>query len=153
LKSDMSIDGIEWNGSSEDLKKFLVEKKIDPKVDSRYQHFYVNQRHTAASSYTWRITNLMQMADKAELPENINEFLFCDVLIVNQNSISSSVEVISTTDSVYCNCKVLVFLDDDYLSRAWCLAECSQYTRQESSCVISVYGKADFKPDSDFLLG
>jgi hypothetical protein len=48
---------------------------------------------------------------------------------------------------------VLVFLDDDYLGRAWCLAECGQYTRAESKCVIVVYGKAHFKPGSDFLGG
>jgi hypothetical protein len=42
-------------------------------------------------------------------------------------------------------------LDDDYLGRAWCLAECGQYTRAESKCVITVYGKAGLKPGSDFL--
>jgi hypothetical protein len=52
---------------------------------------------------------------------------------------------------VYCNCKVWVFLDDDYLSRAWCFAECGQYTRPESKCVVVVYGKADFKPATEFL--
>ena len=91
------------------------------------------------------------MANKTELPENINDLLFIDVLVVNQFSISSSAQVINTTDLIYCNCKVLVFLDDDYLGRAWCLAECGQYTRRESKCVVVVYGKADFKPGSDFL--
>ena len=91
------------------------------------------------------------MAVQAELAENVNDLLFIDVLVVNQGSISSSAQVIGTTDSIYCNCKVLVFLDDDYLGRAWCLAECGQYTRPESSCVLVVYGKAEFKPSSDFL--
>jgi hypothetical protein len=144
LKADMSKAGIAWDGASEALKKFLVEMSIDPKTDIRYRHFFVSRRHTAATSYTWRGTNLYQMAEQAELAENVNELLFIDVLVVNQGSISSSAQVIGTTDSIYCNCKVLVFLDDDYLGRAWCLAECGQYTRAESSCVLVVYGKAEF---------
>ncbi len=91
------------------------------------------------------------MADTAELQENANNFVFTNVLVVNQFSISSSAQVIGTTVLVYCNCKVWVSLDDDYLSRAWCLAECGQYTRPESKCVVVVYGKADFKPATDFL--
>ena len=149
----MLIAGIAWDGASEVLKKYLVENRIDLKVDSRYQHFFVSRRHTVATSYTWRGTNLLQMADKAELAENIGDLLFIDVLCVTQFTISSSAQVINTTDLIYCNCKVLVFLDDDYLGRAWCLAECGQYTRAESKCVIVVYGKADFKPGSDFLRG
>ena len=143
---------ISWDGSSEALKKFLVDYRIDPKTDSRYQHFFVKRRHTAATSYTWRGTNLYQMADRAELAENANDLVFIDVLVVNQFSISSSAQVINTTDLIYCNCKVWVFLDDDYLGRAWCLAECGQYTRPESKCVLVVYGKAEFKPGLDFLL-
>mmetsp|Transcript_52339 Transcript_52339/g.109204 ORF Transcript_52339/g.109204 Transcript_52339/m.109204 type:complete len:152 (+) Transcript_52339:186-641(+) len=129
LKADMSEARIAWDGSSETLKKFLVENRIDPKVDRRYQHFFVSRRHTATTSYTWRGTNLYQMADKAELPENVNDLLWNDVLVVNQFSISSSSQVINTTDLIYSNCKVLVFLDKTYLGRAWCLAECGQYTR------------------------
>jgi hypothetical protein len=151
LKADMLIAEITWDGSSEALKKYLVDNRIDPNVDSRYQHFFVSRRHTAATSYTWRGTNLYQMANTAELAENVSELLFIDVLLVNQIGISSSAQVINTTDLIYCNCKVLVFLDDDYLGRAWCLAECGQYTRPESKCVVVVYGKADFKPASDFL--
>ena len=49
-----------------------------------------------------------------------------------------------------CVC-VCVLLDDDYLGRAWCLAECGQYTRDESKCEIAVDGKAGLKPGSDFL--
>ena len=129
----MSRARIAWDGSSEVLKKFLVDNRIDPKTDSRYKHFFVNRRHTAAVSYTWHGTNLFQIADKAELPENANDLLFIDVLCVNQNSISSSEQVIGTTDSIYCNCKVLVFLDDNYLGRGWCIAECGQYTRADIS--------------------
>ena len=104
LKADMLKAAVAWDGSSEVLKKFLVENKIDPKTDSRYLHFFVNRRHTAASSFTWRGTNLYKMAEQAELPENANDLLFIDVLVVNQNGISSSAQVIGTTDSIYCNC-------------------------------------------------
>ena len=123
LKSDMAAADIQWKGDSETLKKYFHEKKIDPKFDSRYQHFYVNRRHTAAVSYTWRGTNLYVIADKAELSENLGEFVWNDVLIVNQYSISSSEQVVGTTGQIYSNCKVWVFLDNDYLDRAWFLAE------------------------------
>jgi hypothetical protein len=138
----MSTAGIAWDGSSEALKKFLVQNRIDPKVDSRYQRFYVRRRHTAATSYTWSGTTLYNIADTAELPENQSDLVWNDVLVVCQFRISSSEQVVSTTDLIYCNCKVWVFLDDDYLGRAWCLAETGQYTQPESNCVIVVYGSA-----------
>jgi hypothetical protein len=53
LKSDMADADIQCKGDSETLKKYFHEKKIDPKFDCRYQHFYVNRCHTAAVSYTW----------------------------------------------------------------------------------------------------
>ena len=101
LTADMSKAGIAWDGSSEVLKKFLVEMSIDPKTDLRYRHFFISRRHTAATSYTWRGTNLYQMANQAELAENINDLLFIDVLVVHRGSISSSAQVIGTTDSIY----------------------------------------------------
>ena len=153
FKSDMLSIGIEWKGDSETLKKYLQDYRIDPKFDKRYSRFYVNRRHTAAVSYTWRGTNLFEIADKAELSENLNELVWNDVLVVNQFSISSSDQVIGTTDIIYCNCKVWVFLDNDYLRRAWCLAETGQYTDPGSRCVLIVYGKTEFKSGTDFLGG
>ena len=153
FKSDMLSIGIEWKGDSETLKKYLQDYRIDPKFDKRYSRFYVNRRHTAAVSYTWRGTNLFEIADKAELSENLNELVWNDVLVVNQFSISSSDQVIGTTDIIYCNCKVWVFLDNDYLRRAWCLAETGQYTDPGSRCVLVVYGKTEFKSGTDFLGG
>ena len=153
FKSDMLSIGIEWKGDSETLKKYLQDYRIDPKFDKRYSRFYVNRRHTAAVSYTWRGTNLFEIADKAELSENLNELVWNDVLVVNQFSISSSDQVICTTDIIYCNCKVWVFLDNDYLRRAWCLAETGQYTDPGSRCVLIVYGKTEFNSGTDFLGG
>ena len=71
LKAEMAASDPSkaWNGSSEDLKKYLVDTKLDPKANSKYQHFFVNKRHTAAVSYTWRGTNVYDIAAKAELPE------------------------------------------------------------------------------------
>ena len=151
LRNDMASAGIKWKGDSETLKSHFHKNKIDPKFDSRYRHFYINRRHSVAVSYTWRGTNLFEIADKAELPVNLSELVWNDVLIVNQFSISSSEQVVGTTDQIYCDCKVWVFLDDDYLGRAWCLAETGQYTREKSNCVITVYGKAELKPGRDFL--
>ena len=75
------------------------------------------------------------------------------MLVVNQFSISSSVQVINTTNLIFCNCKVLVFWDDDYLGSAWCLAEIGKYTKPESKCVILMYGKTKFKAGTGFLGG
>ena len=151
LQSDLSATGIEWKGDSETLKEYLQTKQIDPKVHSRYRRFFVNRRHTASVSYTWRGTSLFEIADKAELPENLNELVWIDVLVVSQFSISSSDQVVGTTYGIYCKCKVWVFLDNEYLGRAWCLAETGQYTNPESSCAITVYGKAELKQGTDFL--
>ena len=151
LQSDLSATGIEWKGDSETLKEYLQTKQIDPKVHSRYRRFFVNRRHTASVSYTWRGTSLFEIADKAELPENLNELVWIDVLVVSQFSISSSDQVVGTTYGIYRKCKVWVFLDNEYLGRAWCLAETGQYTNPKSSCAITVYGKAELKPGTDFL--
>ena len=94
---------------------------------------------------------MFQIADEAELQENISELVWNDVLVVNQFGISSSDQAVGTTDGIYRNCKVWVFLDDDYLSRAWCLAETGQYTNPESGCEVIVYGKAEMKPGTDFF--
>jgi hypothetical protein len=111
----MSTAGIAWDGSSEALKKFLVDNRIDPKVDSRYQHFFIKRRHTAATSYTWRGTNLYKMANKTELPENINDLLFIDVLVVNQFSISSSKQVINNIQyqQYYINIRIIYYQNVD----------------------------------------
>ena len=151
LQSDLSAAGIEWNGDSETLKEYLQANQIDPKVDSRFRRFYVNTRHTASVSYTWRGTSLFEIADTADLPENLNELVWIDVLVVSQFSISSSDQVVGTTDGIYRNCKVWVFLDNEYLGRAWCLAETGQYTNPESGCAVTVYGQAELKPGTDFL--
>ena len=151
LQSDLLAAGIEWKGDSETLKEYLQTNHIDPKVDSRYRRFYVNECHTASVSYTWRGTRLFEIVAKAELPENLNELVWIDVLVVSQFSISSSDQVVGTTDGIYHNCKVWVFLDNEYLGRAWCLAETGQYTNPESGCAITVYGQAELKPGTDFL--
>jgi hypothetical protein len=73
------------------------------------------------------------------------------VLIVNQNSISTSDQVIQTTDLIYSCSKIEVFLNNSYLSRAWCLAEAGQYTNPTNKCTISVSGSAELKPGTDFF--
>ena len=153
LKAEMSAESITWDGSSEELKKYLVDKKLDPKAHSKFQHYFVNMRHTAAVSYTWRGTNLYKIAQKAKLPENEDDLVWIDVLVVNQFSISSSEQVIGTTGQIYFRCKVYVFLDDSYFSRAWCLAETGNYASPDSDCEIIVYGSAKFRPGTDFLGG
>ena len=102
LKADIESwrKGSTWSGDSETLKEYLKQNKIDPKSDPRYKDFYVKQRHNVAGSYTWRYTNLFKFADKADEPSNADKLLWIDVLVVAQFSISSSDQVIITTDSI-----------------------------------------------------
>ena len=141
--------GLSWDGESESLRGYFIENGIDPKV--KYARFYVPQRHTVAVSYTWRNTTLREIADKANEPSNKGERYWIDVLLVNQNAISTSDQVIQTTDYIYSHSKIEVFLDNSYLSRAWCLAEAGQYTNPKSKCTISVSGSAELKPGTDFF--
>ena len=96
VQSDLSAAGIEWRGDSETLKKHLQANQIDPKTDIRFRRFFANRRHTAAVSYTWKGTNLFQIAEKANLQENLSELVWNDVLVVKQVSISSSDQVVNT---------------------------------------------------------
>ena len=133
----------------------MQANQIDLKVDSRYRHFYVNRRHTAAVSYTWCGTSLFYIAGITKLLPNVSEFVWIDVLVLNQFSNSSPELVVGAIERIYRSCKVWVYLDDEYLGRAWCLAEMGQYTNHESGCAIAVHGKADseLKPGADFLAG
>ena len=141
--------GLTWDGYSESLRGYFMENAIDPKV--KYARFYVAQRHTVAASYTWLGTALRQIAAKANEPSNKGERYWIDVLNVDQNSISTSDQVILTTDFIYSRSKIEVFLDNSYLSRAWCLAEAGQYTNPANKCTISVSGSAELKPGTDFF--
>ena len=150
LKADIfAWNGSIWDGYSESLRAYLRANNIDPKV--KYSHFYVQTRHTVAGSYTWRGTNLYRFADKADEACNASKRIWIDVLVVDQNSISASDLVIDTTDSIYDDCEVWVFLDDCYLDRAWCLAEACKFSNPDSKCVIIVTGKAEFKQGTDFF--
>eukprot|EP00291_Cryptomonas_curvata_P011784 CAMPEP_0172188064 /NCGR_PEP_ID=MMETSP1050-20130122/21698_1 /TAXON_ID=233186 /ORGANISM="Cryptomonas curvata, Strain CCAP979/52" /LENGTH=276 /DNA_ID=CAMNT_0012862481 /DNA_START=604 /DNA_END=1430 /DNA_ORIENTATION=- len=108
-------------------------------------------RHNVAGSYTWWGTNLFRFAAKADDPCNTNKLLWIDVLNVAQFSISSSDQVIDTTDFIYDECEVWVYLDDSYLDRAWCLAEAAKFSNPASKCVIVVSGSANFKLGTDFF--
>mmetsp|Transcript_42193 Transcript_42193/g.88193 ORF Transcript_42193/g.88193 Transcript_42193/m.88193 type:complete len:318 (-) Transcript_42193:1742-2695(-) len=141
--------GSAWDGYSESLRGYFMKNAIDPKV--KYARFYTPQRHTVAVSYTWRGTTLREIAAKADEPSNKCERYWIDVLHVNQNSISTSGQVIQTTDSIYSCSTIEVFLDNSYLSRAWCLAEAGQYTNPKNKCTISVSGSAELKPGTDFF--
>jgi hypothetical protein len=142
LKADIrSWNGSNWSGDSETLKEYFKQNRIDPKIDPRYKHYFDRKRHDVAGSYTWRFTNLYEFADKADEPSNADKLLWIDVLVVPQFSISSSDQVIITTDTIYYDCEVWVFLDHSYLSRAWCLAESAQYSKLSSKCVLVVSGE------------
>jgi hypothetical protein len=95
------------------------------------------------------------IAEMAELSENLGELVLNDVLIVNRYIISSSEQVVGTTDQNHRNYTKTVksgyFLDNHYLDSAWCLAETGQYTDPQSNCVVIVYGMAELKPGADFL--
>ena len=105
LKEDVSAwAGKVWDGHSETLKQYLERNEIDPKTHPKYCSFYVHERHSVAGSYTWRFTHLYEFADKADEPSNIDEKLFIDVLLIPQFRISTSLQVVRTTDRNYFNC-------------------------------------------------
>ena len=99
--------GSSWDGYSESLRGYFIENAIDPKV--KYIRFYVPKRHTVAVSYTWRGTRLREIADKANEPSNKCERYWIDVLVVNQNPVITSGQVIQTTDFIYSCSKIEVF--------------------------------------------
>jgi tetratricopeptide (TPR) repeat protein len=151
IKADMlKSSGLIWDGYSEMLKEYFMKNKIDPKIT--YRRFYVNKRHTAACSYTWRGTNLNKIADKADNSCNAGKSLFIDVLVITQFGAElTSDQVIETTDRCYDDCEVWVFLDDSYFDRAWCLAEAAKFTNRASKCVLFVSGCAKIKPGTNFF--
>jgi hypothetical protein len=59
-----------WDGYSQSLSEYFRENRIDPKIHPAYRHFYVQQAHSVASTYTWKGTNLYQFADKADEQTN-----------------------------------------------------------------------------------
>ena len=64
---------------------------------------------------------------------------------------ASPPQVVETTVGNYSNGKVLVFLDDRYLDRAWCLLEASVYT--SAPCRLFVVGACQFIQGRDFFGG
>ena len=149
IKADfLASSGESWNGYSETLKEYLMKNKIDPKI--KYQRFYVNKRHTAAATYTWRGTSLYDIAKKAGDSCNVGKLLFIDVLVVTQFGAElTSDQVMETTDGYYDDCEVWVFLDDTYFDRAWCLAEAAKFSHPASNCSLVVLGSANVKPGTN----
>ena len=141
--------GSTWDGYSESMRGYFMANAIDPTV--KYRRFYVPRRHTITVSYTWGGTSLRAIAAKANEASKKGERYWIDVLVVNQNAISTSDQVIQTTDYIYSGSKVEVFLHDSYFSRAWCLAEAGQYTNPSNNCTIFVFGSAELKPGTDFF--
>ena len=56
--------------------------------------------------------------------------------------------VVGTTYSTYCGCWMVIFVDSDYLRRAWCLLEIAVGTSTGSR--LTVIGSCDWISRKDF---
>jgi hypothetical protein len=140
--------GLPWDGYSESLREYFLDCGIDPTVT--YRRFLFRNATQLPCHILGVALACMQLQQRL-MNHPTDKRYWIDVLIVNQNAISTSDQVIQTTDSIYSGSKIEVFLDNSYLSRAWCLAEAGQYTNPKNKCTISVSGSAELKPGTDFF--
>ena len=73
-------------------------------------------------------------------PEYTDERLFIDVLCVPQSNVDSGA-VVRTTRSTYTGCWLVVFVDGNYLTRAWCALEIA--VGMHAGCRLTVIGSCD----------
>jgi hypothetical protein len=172
----MARKEVEWDGFSDSLKFFFEKTEKDPSKD--YQQFYSNELRTIASSYVWRGTRLVDMAGwcsenftnlktydwrmcdfewnadfllcaaEFDKPEYAGHRVFIDVLCVPQSGVKSD-DVVGTTHSNYSGCWTVVFVDGNYLQRAWCAMEIAVSTND--GCRITVVGSCDAVSGKEFF--
>ena len=73
-------------------------------------------------------------------PEYSGHRVFIDVLCVQQKDVKPE-EVVGTTHSNYTKCWITVFVNGNYLKRAWCCLEIAVSTNDD--CRITVIGSCD----------
>jgi tetratricopeptide (TPR) repeat protein len=147
--NDDTGPSVELNGKSYPFAEYFRQMKIDPKRDVRYSKYYSNQRHTIAGSYVWADSNLTEFADELEKPVHSEKFCWIDVLINCQYEIENSGQVVGLTGEVYSNCDVLILLSASIFTRAWCLLEAANYTR--NGCKLHVVGRCSFLQGEDYF--
>ena len=144
---------VKFNGKSYAFKEYFVQNKIDPKLDTRYSKYFSNQRRTIAGSYVWADSDLSEFADELEKPIHAEKLCWIDVLINCQFALASSEEssgqVVGLTSEIYSDCDVLILLTPSIFTRAWCLLEAANYTR--NGCKIYVVGQCSFLQGEDYL--
>jgi len=140
---------VKLNGKSYPFAEYFKQLKIDPKRDVRYSKYYSNQRHTIAGSYVWADSDLTEFADELEKPVHSGKLCWIDVLINCQYEIESSGQVVGLTGEIYRNCDVLILLSDSIFTRAWCLLEAANYSR--NGCKLHVVGKCLFLQGEDYF--
>ena len=77
----------------------------------------------------------------------MDERLFIDVLCVPQQNVESGA-VVGTTRSTYTDCWLVVFVEGDYLTRAWCALEIA--VGMDAGCRLTVIGSCDMIKGKDF---
>lgn len=83
---------------------------------------------------------MMCCSDEFDKPDYQNERIFIDVLCVPQQDMDSPA-VVGTTKSTYKDCWLVVFVDGNYLTRAWCAFEIA--VGMSSGCRLTVIGSCD----------
>jgi tetratricopeptide (TPR) repeat protein len=92
---------------------------------------------------------LTEFADELEKPVHSEKLCWIDVLINCQYEIENSGQVVGLTGEVYSNCDVLILLSASIFTRAWCLLEAANYTR--NGCKLHVVGRCSFLQGEDYF--
>ena len=140
---------VELDGKSYAYAEYFKQKHIDPKFDARYSKYFRNERHTIAGSYVWADSSLLEFADELEKPVHDDKLFWIDVLINCQFEINNSGQVVGLTGEIYKDCEVLILLTPTIFTRAWCLLEAANYTR--NGCKICVVGQCSFLQGEDYF--
>ena len=84
-------------------------------------------------------------SDEFDKPEYQDERIFIDVLCVPQTNVG---DVVKTTKSTYRGCWLVVFVDGNYLTRAWCALEIA--VGMSTGSRLTVIGSCDMIQDKNF---
>lgn len=108
--------------------------------------WYVLHFHVLKSHLKHVLTTAFLFPGEFDKPEYKNARIFIDVLCVPQNALP---DVFETTKRTYSNCWMVVFVDGNYLTRAWCCLEIAFATMTGSR--LTVIGQCSMVGSKNFF--
>jgi TPR repeat protein len=152
LLDAIKTDHPQWDGFSQTLADIFKAGLIDPKV--KYARFYSSREPFLVISYTWRSTSLRRLANICDgtdpagcdffgKPLHLGKTTWIDVLFTPQFGLDPTAEnskrIVEITAERYGSAKEhLVDLAENFLTRAWCLAELAVTCSNPSIRIIVV---------------